>query len=302
MNHLLFFYHLIAFVFGVSTITLLCIAYYKYKNSILITLISILIAISIIVFEQSLTTYQVVNKIEMGVFYYIIKIISWLSTIILIYTIPKLSYQLFQKHLWKQRKLIFLIIAAASFVFMIVYYGSFKKMFINLAGLLLFGSISFSFSILIRNRANINDPIVKRIFNSYIIMSVIFIPVMFLDTKVGHFIALTFQYGLLTLPTFYLVFNLMTLYWVIKILISVPHLIQNVMNEKDPIEVLCKKYLITKREREVVLLLINGYSYNDIADGLTISISTVKTHVRNIYRKLSINNKIELINLINIQN
>lgn len=57
-------------------------------------------------------------------------------------------------------------------------------------------------------------------------------------------------------------------------------------------------YKITQRESEVVNLLIKGKSYKEICEELFISMPTVKTHVSNIYMKMNINNKVELINLI----
>lgn len=53
---------------------------------------------------------------------------------------------------------------------------------------------------------------------------------------------------------------------------------------------------ISPREQEVMSLLITGKSYQQIADELFISLPTVKTHVSNIYRKVGVRNKIELIN------
>ena len=50
---------------------------------------------------------------------------------------------------------------------------------------------------------------------------------------------------------------------------------------------------ITKREREVLLLVIRGYSNSMIAQELVISVSTVKAHLESIYRKLNVHNKIQ---------
>ncbi len=55
---------------------------------------------------------------------------------------------------------------------------------------------------------------------------------------------------------------------------------------------------ISPRENEVLNLLVKGKSYKEIAEKLFISLPTVKTHVTNIYKKMNIKNKIELINLI----
>lgn len=63
-------------------------------------------------------------------------------------------------------------------------------------------------------------------------------------------------------------------------------------------EVLSENYGITKREKEIILLLVKGESYKSIAEQLYISHSTVKTHIHNVYRKMDINSRHELVNMI----
>lgn len=52
---------------------------------------------------------------------------------------------------------------------------------------------------------------------------------------------------------------------------------------------------LTEREQEVLNLLRDGKSYQAIANKLFISKSTVKFHIKNIYRKLHVLNKYEAI-------
>lgn len=49
------------------------------------------------------------------------------------------------------------------------------------------------------------------------------------------------------------------------------------------------KYELTKREVELLQLLVKGYSYKMIAAALFISLATVQSHIRNIYTKLHVN-------------
>ncbi len=55
---------------------------------------------------------------------------------------------------------------------------------------------------------------------------------------------------------------------------------------------------ISRREREVLPLLVSGKTYREIADSLYISLPTVKTHVSSIYSKLEVRNRLELSNRI----
>jgi DNA-binding NarL/FixJ family response regulator len=52
---------------------------------------------------------------------------------------------------------------------------------------------------------------------------------------------------------------------------------------------------LTAKEQQIVQCVVEGLSYKLIADRLSISINTVRDHIRNIYRKLQINSKAELI-------
>ena len=52
---------------------------------------------------------------------------------------------------------------------------------------------------------------------------------------------------------------------------------------------------LTNREQDIVNGLVDGLSYKLIADRLNISIDTVRAHIRNIYKKLHVNSKAEVI-------
>ena len=52
---------------------------------------------------------------------------------------------------------------------------------------------------------------------------------------------------------------------------------------------------LSERETEVLVLLSKGKTYHSIADELFISMETVKTHIRNIYQKLHVNNKTDAL-------
>lgn len=56
--------------------------------------------------------------------------------------------------------------------------------------------------------------------------------------------------------------------------------------------------ILTRREREIILLIYEGKSYKEIALDLQISLSTLKTHVVNAYRKLGISRQTELPSVI----
>jgi DNA-binding CsgD family transcriptional regulator len=57
------------------------------------------------------------------------------------------------------------------------------------------------------------------------------------------------------------------------------------------------KSILTKREREIFQLLIDGYKSADIAQMLFLSLHTVHTHRRNIFRKTATKSVLQLVKL-----
>lgn len=55
------------------------------------------------------------------------------------------------------------------------------------------------------------------------------------------------------------------------------------------------KSILTEKEKEIVLGLVDGLSYKMIADQGSISIETVRTHIKNIYKKLHVHCKADVI-------
>ncbi len=58
-------------------------------------------------------------------------------------------------------------------------------------------------------------------------------------------------------------------------------------------------YKVTRREIDVIKLLITGITYADISSELNITENTLKSHISNCYAKMGINNRVELVNIIN---
>ncbi|NCC66625.1 MAG: response regulator transcription factor [Clostridia bacterium] len=53
--------------------------------------------------------------------------------------------------------------------------------------------------------------------------------------------------------------------------------------------------LLTPRERDLFLLLLEGYTLKESAKQLSVKYSTVNTHMTGIYKKLNVNSRAELI-------
>ncbi|MBN8670407.1 MAG: response regulator transcription factor [Chitinophagales bacterium] len=80
--------------------------------------------------------------------------------------------------------------------------------------------------------------------------------------------------------------------------------LMKVLSGEDTKNKLQSNSQLTQRERDIINLLGLGYSYKMISDELRLSYHTVNFHIKNIYIKLDVNSKSELIakHLLNTQN
>jgi DNA-binding NarL/FixJ family response regulator len=57
-----------------------------------------------------------------------------------------------------------------------------------------------------------------------------------------------------------------------------------------------KKYQLTSREEEIILLISEGLRHKEIAERLFLSNATVKKHIYNLYQKLGVQSSIDALN------
>lgn len=56
-------------------------------------------------------------------------------------------------------------------------------------------------------------------------------------------------------------------------------------------------YKLTARENQILTLLSRGQRYKEIAAQLSLSVETVRTHIRNIYEKLQVDSRTDALNI-----
>ncbi|MFV1984834.1 MAG: response regulator [Thiohalomonadales bacterium] len=64
-------------------------------------------------------------------------------------------------------------------------------------------------------------------------------------------------------------------------------------NYRDPVhrDLKNEKIQLTNRQREVLLLIVQGESNTDIAETLHLTLATIKTHIANLFQILGVNNR-----------
>jgi DNA-binding NarL/FixJ family response regulator len=70
-------------------------------------------------------------------------------------------------------------------------------------------------------------------------------------------------------------------------------LINHFSSQKEP-KASFEAYHLTKREHEILVLLLDGLSYKEIAAKCFISIDTLNSHIRKVYTKLNVHSRSEI--------
>ena len=68
--------------------------------------------------------------------------------------------------------------------------------------------------------------------------------------------------------------------------------------EKISIQEAAKRFDLTRRETTILQCLLQGMSNEEISHELVISVNTIKKHILNLYRKLGINNRVQMFKMI----
>jgi DNA-binding CsgD family transcriptional regulator len=92
-----------------------------------------------------------------------------------------------------------------------------------------------------------------------------------------------------------------SLIWKTGRVITTPHFVvtlSDLTGEKKLETTLQSRLHLTQREADIVYCTLADMSYNEIAETLFISRLTVHSHIKNIYRKLQVKNRIELIRCV----
>ncbi|MDF2545111.1 MAG: helix-turn-helix transcriptional regulator [Anaerosolibacter sp.] len=310
MKHIVFFIHVISFMFGCVTIVLSILSYLKYNSRLIKYFTLFLISMLAILMERTIMYYQLVSVLDGEYLSVILWVISCLGSGLLMYSLPLFTYELLQLNLSEGKKLIFSLLAFLPIISLVLYYTlPYKIIILNVINLIIFITLLYCLCLGVILMKSVKLPATRKIIKTFLIIFGFWIPLMFIDFRLQEVPVFqnTFPYGLLSLPIFYFVWNFFSLYFGFNYLDNFVHsLVEKEQKdgfeetlEEDKLEnAFFERYKFTNREREVIQLLVKGYSYKMISEELVISFTTARTHGYNIYQKAGVRNKIELINLM----
>lgn len=298
MRHLFIFFYLSTLMIGVAALAVSCFIYARTRYRLLMHYIAYLFSFTLFVFSSLFVlTYANLNfaQINFNLLLSII-LVSILSFLFLMLSIPLLTHVLVLDDSPRKRNIIMIAISIIAFTamassFKVDFSGEhihqFRDYRLYLSLTLFYSTIVYSILLKLFSLKRL-DGDRKKITKTLLTLNIIFFPGIIYDI----YLYKTHNVFVFT-PTFYGIFAVIfTIYIARRYVVqlkSIPADIASVSYED-----MFSRAGISSREQEIVYLVLQGLGNRDIAKRLFISPNTVKTHIRNIFRKMDVKSRFEL--------
>lgn len=319
MQHLLPLYLIISILPGITALTVLTILAVRFKNRGLIYYLISYSCFTVNLLVNLVMFYFGINISE-EISYSIFALLSFNIpfSIIMHTTLPLTANEITKPPGKRRMDLGIMIIAVIQ---LIIYWTPLIMQYSRETQTIIFGPlfpfvsviqilfISYSVGIVIIRRKAIINPTIRRYILTMVIIIAAFLPFIFYDQfffSGVHSIS-TVPVAVIFSPFFYFVFSLTTLFFGLRVMISFPDQgnqasVQFPGNSKDSEEIilqnLAERSGLSVREIDIIPLMARGLGNKQIAAELNISPKTVGNHIYNIYKKLNITSRYELLALL----
>ncbi len=151
----------------------------------------------------------------------------------------------------------------------------------------------YSISLFLIHLKDITNFTYRAVLKKVVLISLAILPLILMENIKGLVPFLSTIDGSLFGPTSFLIVNIYGL-----INVSIFLFTSEEKMYKKKLDNIVNVYKITDREYEVLILVLNGYSNRQISDKLYISEGTVKNYIYSMFKKVNVNSRIQLINLL----
>lgn len=149
------------------------------------------------------------------------------------------------------------------------------------------GMLFFCIGVIMKNLQTITQKDVRTVCKAIIILSFVMMPLLVVSIVVPDVRYLSY-------PLYFMAFSIIILVYLFIYFKRMPHLASGKLTMED-----LARYHITEREYSVVQMIKEGLTNKEIAGRLDISVNTVNNHVANIYAKMQVRSRIDLLNALN---
>lgn len=291
MEQIQILYFILSFLVGLVSLSVLYFIYFSTKTEKIKPFIFFYTTFTLLVIFNFITSYLRANIPDHKSFFYyfLLYLENPAALSILIFAIPYFVHSIIHFNAFKKRNRVFLIIALITFVFHNAFRLSAASEYSNYAMLvknIVFISVIFYCFILLLRYLKKNKFLKTLLFLWILIFPAVINDIFLLDKT-----------GIKIFPVIYSIIGIIFARHFYLELAADSKPTGTVLQDVRLPDNFMENSALSKREVEVVQLLIEGKSYKEISRELFISINTVKTHIRNIYPKLKVSSRHEIVNL-----
>ena len=299
MQHMCIFFYLVTLLIGAGSLALSGLVYYRTRNSLLgrylLYLSSLTFFVLSYLFALSYANLNLAGD-SFGLVLLLV-ILSLVAFATLMFSIPVFSHSLVLKGTSRRKNVIVGIVSAIALVLMFSslnidkareHISQTRDFRLYLALTLFYLMVLYSIGLKIAYWKRL-DQERKAIARSITVLNVAFFPGVVYDLHLC-----VMHQVLIFTPLFYCVFAVLFTVYVAKRYSMGLKLTAAGITEAS-LDKAAVGAGISSREKEIIQLMLSGLGNREIAERLFISLNTVKTHNRNIFRKMNVNSRFELV-------
>ncbi len=305
MEHLRFVINIFAFGSGFIAISLISLVYLKTYQRLLKYFLLWLTVLGLFVLQKAIIYYAGTTVIiELWYSRLLLILFSFSVVSLFIYFFLYLLFLIFESTTLKIKYNLYLSLSAVPVLLSVVIiilplstHKTFALAEISLIAIEIFLSLVYIFVIykLKKSLKLISDIITRRLVNVGFIIFSVFIPIfiilnLYKLSNINESTVIEYIY----FPLFFITFSIISAIFSIKFLLEE----NNEVVEISVSEEFMKDFNITERERDIILLIMDGLSNDEIASRLAITPGTVKVYNNKIFQKTEVKNRTSLVKLI----
>lgn len=262
--------------------------YLRHRKTIILSWLICLISLALFLLSIAVEQYLEIFQIDSNFSQLLIFQIEITASILCAYALP----HFIQKVLGLDKSTLHKTLRWTLFVLALFsggaswFFSSAHFLQLRLIGLLLI-TVLYCVLTWFIHRRDVANPIIRRSLIAFLLLTLLFIPlILFSIWKSGTILSLAHPIYLSCINIGCLIF-------------SYTYLNQPAFMDGPRVtEHFIRSYDISRREAEVLRLLLEGTSNKDMAEALYVSIKTVEAHITNLYRKTGVRNRLQLLNLL----
>ncbi len=293
MQHLIFWIYILSLSTVIAAIVISILLYLQFKKKAIKYYILFLSSLLLNLITLIITIYKEIAGLGNSLLIqYLVFINDSIAGFAFILITPLFFHYLIGIPLTKTKIIAFILFSISTTIFRIVHFIEPSPWLVNFLLLpLSYGVAMYAFIIGFMHLKNIANKMFEKILKLFMEISILLVIILLVsDYFFKPFYHRIFK---LPIPIYFLIISGLSIIFSWKFFKDPPYQDSNKLTDQ-----FTTNYQITKRESEVISLLMEGNSNKDIAEQLSIASKTVDNHISNIYKKTRVKNRLQLLYLI----